>query len=306
MPLPWLIGGAAVALGGSIIAALSDDDATIFPKIKSNNQIGKTSLNEVIGVIVSAKRKSLGLKQKDFSDLIGLTDSSVSKIEKGSTSLNIESLFIILSVLNITLDEFRDLLQLSLYILMYKEKIYVYLPNDLKPKKPESFHSIVATNLKERTRGISAISNILNITIPENTLGFDNELIKSLNNLDNKGTNDFGDNLEIELVNYNQYSKLAKSIDKTKGLIENLKREIDSTKREIAVSGEKLINYKDVLKEKLENLNRQLNYYEGFYEKIKAEIKKFDSKLYADAGLNTTTYYVDDSGISWGIDYKDI
>lgn len=72
MPLPWLIGGAAVVLGGAVAAALSEDDSTTFPKIKESNRVGKTStLNEVIGVIISSKEKSLNLKQREFSDLIG-------------------------------------------------------------------------------------------------------------------------------------------------------------------------------------------------------------------------------------------
>lgn len=57
--------GAAVVLGGAVAAALSEDDSTTFPKIKESNRVGKTSLNEVIGVIISSKRKSLNLKQRE-------------------------------------------------------------------------------------------------------------------------------------------------------------------------------------------------------------------------------------------------
>lgn len=306
MPLPWLIGGAAVVLGGAVAAALSDDDSTTFPKIKESNRVGKTSLNEVIGVIISSKRKSLNLKQREFSDLIGLTDSSVSKIEKGHTALNIESLFIILSVLGIALDEFKDLLQLSLYILSYEENIYVYVPNDLKARNVENSKSVIDNNLKEKVKGMSAISNILKIQIPKDDLGVGNQLALNLVKLHDKNTNDFGDSLEVELVKYGSYLNWKNSIQMNNKVIAALEKEIATTEEQITKIDISQVDYIKEMNKKLESLKDQLNYYQAYYIKIKSEMMRFNQELYKEAGLTKEVYITDASEVTWASNFIDI
>lgn len=96
--------------------------------------VGKTSVNEVIGLIISHRRKLLKISQGDFAQLLGLSNSSLSKIESGQTVLSVETLFLILSLLRITLDEFNQMLKMMVKLLQFKHKIYVYNPKDLNQK----------------------------------------------------------------------------------------------------------------------------------------------------------------------------
>jgi transcriptional regulator with XRE-family HTH domain len=93
--------------------------------------IGKTSVNEVIGLIISHRRKLLNISQGNFANLLGLSNSSLSKIESGQTVLNVENLFLVLSLLRLTLDEFNKLLKAMVRTLQTEHKIYVYNPKDL-------------------------------------------------------------------------------------------------------------------------------------------------------------------------------
>lgn len=300
MPLPFLIGGLAVAAAGAATAALSgngsvntifsDDESTAFPKIDQEGRVGKTSLNEVIGVIISSRRKALGLKQKDFSDLIGLTDSSVSKIEKGSTALNIESLFIILSVLNISLDEFKELLQLSIYILIYDEKIYVYTPNDLKSRKTETSNYFLEAGIREKIKGIYAISNILKIQIPQDNLGFGNKLIENLNSLDNKTTNDFGDSLEVELIKFEGYRTIRKAIETNQSRLDFVENGIVETEDRISKIDENQTDFLDEMNRRLHRLKMESKYLLNKHEELVAKILNYNQEMYLQAGLTRIIY----------------
>lgn len=302
MPLPFLISGLAVAAGaaagaamsgkedGKVTITFSDGESTTFPKIEQEGRVGKTSLNEVIGVIISSRRKALGLKQKEFSDLIGLTDSSVSKIEKGSTALNIESLFIILSVLNISLEDFKEFLQLSIYILIYDEKIYVYTPNDLKSRKTETSTYAFEPEIREKIKGIYAISNILKIQIPQDNLGFGNELIESLSSLDDKNTNDFGDSLEIELVKFERYKAIRKAIEINQSRRIVVENDIVETEDRISKIDENQTDFLDEMNKRLNRLKMECRYLSDKYEELAAKILNYDQEMYLQAGLTRIIY----------------
>ena len=72
------------------------------------------------------------ISQGEFSKLLSLSNSSLSKIESGQTALHIENLFLILSLLGLTLEQFHNVLKISVELLQTKHKVYVYHPKDLK------------------------------------------------------------------------------------------------------------------------------------------------------------------------------
>lgn len=94
--------------------------------------VAKTSIHEVIGLVISQRRKFLGIAQGEFAKLLNLSNSSLSKIESGQTALHIENLFLILSLLGLTLEQFHNTLKISVELLQTEHKIYVYSPKDLK------------------------------------------------------------------------------------------------------------------------------------------------------------------------------
>ncbi|WP_180170408.1 helix-turn-helix domain-containing protein [Acinetobacter sp. YH12027] len=94
--------------------------------------VSKTSIHEVIGLVISQRRKFLGIPQGKFAQLLNLSNSALSKIESGQTALHIENLFLILSLLGLTLEQFHNILKISVELLQTKHKVYVYSPKDLK------------------------------------------------------------------------------------------------------------------------------------------------------------------------------
>ena len=94
--------------------------------------VSKASIHEVIGLVISQRRKFLKISQGEFSKLLSLSNSSLSKIESGQTALHIENLFLILSLLGLTLEQFHNVLKISVELLQTKHKVYVYNPKHLK------------------------------------------------------------------------------------------------------------------------------------------------------------------------------
>lgn len=152
--------------------------------LKKDECKGKISINEVIGLIISNYRKSKNMKLKDLASLLGLTNSSISKVEKGQTALTLENFINILSFLDINLDIFKKYLQMCIYILVVNEKIYVYSANDLKQKYSSS-DNILENKKMESIKGLNIFSKILGVNILFDNFGFGKSLSNELNKLKN-------------------------------------------------------------------------------------------------------------------------
>lgn len=93
---------------------------------------GKVNIHNIIGLVISQRRKYLGMSQKRFAEYLEVTNSSVSKIEAGSTVLSLDNLILALSVLDFELDALSYLLKNLVQLLEDKYNIYVFSPRDLK------------------------------------------------------------------------------------------------------------------------------------------------------------------------------
>lgn len=90
-------------------------------------------LQVVIGSIITFQREALGISQTRFSDLLGCSKSTLSKIESGKITLGVDNLFLIISLLDIDLFEFVDALKRSVEVLQ-NSGIYVFNKKDIENK----------------------------------------------------------------------------------------------------------------------------------------------------------------------------
>lgn len=74
----------------------------------------KLNIKQTIGVHIQACRESAGLTQQELGDQIGISSTSISKIERGITAPNLDNLIRILNVLNVSADNiFFDVVHFS-------------------------------------------------------------------------------------------------------------------------------------------------------------------------------------------------
>ncbi len=60
-----------------------------------------TTYPAVVGAILAAERKNCGFTQADFAEAVGIVQSTWSRIEKGTSALNIEQLVVAATALNL-------------------------------------------------------------------------------------------------------------------------------------------------------------------------------------------------------------
>ncbi|WP_180056163.1 helix-turn-helix transcriptional regulator [Acinetobacter sp. YH12142] len=87
----------------------------------------------VIGAIITFQRNALGITQTRFSDLLGCSKSTLSKIESGKITLGIDNLLLIISLLNLDLLKFSSALKVSVNVL-HQEGVYVFNKKDIENK----------------------------------------------------------------------------------------------------------------------------------------------------------------------------
>lgn len=90
-------------------------------------------IQAVIGAIITFQRNALGISQTRFSDLLGCSKSTLSKIESGKITLGIDNLLLIISLLDLDIFKFSSALQVSISALQ-KDGVYVFNKKDIENK----------------------------------------------------------------------------------------------------------------------------------------------------------------------------
>lgn len=97
------------------------------------NYKSSVPLQVVIGAIITFQRNALGISQTQFSELLGCSKSTLSKVESGKITIGVDNLFFILSLLDMDLFKFSKALQKSVTVLQ-QEGIYVFNKKDIESK----------------------------------------------------------------------------------------------------------------------------------------------------------------------------
>ena len=95
------------------------------------NYKSSVPLQIVIGSIITCQREALGISQTRFSDLLGCSKSTLSKIESGKITIGLDNLFLIISLLDMNFFDFATALNRSVEILQ-KEGVYVFNKKDIE------------------------------------------------------------------------------------------------------------------------------------------------------------------------------
>lgn len=70
-------------------------------------------LDKHIGLTIQSRRKAIGKEQKELALEMGLAQPSICRLEKGLTSLKVNQLGKVCSILNLTLVEFFKMVELT-------------------------------------------------------------------------------------------------------------------------------------------------------------------------------------------------
>jgi transcriptional regulator with XRE-family HTH domain len=73
-------------------------------KVKSQPNIKHQSLAKSVGVLIAARRKSLGLTQGELAERVGIEQESMSRIETGSITPSLNRLFSLADALDCTVE----------------------------------------------------------------------------------------------------------------------------------------------------------------------------------------------------------
>ena len=68
----------------------------------------QTTFSAVLGVVLSGLRKEKNIEQKDFSQLMGLSQASYSRLEGGKATFSVDQMFMAADALDIEYGELSD------------------------------------------------------------------------------------------------------------------------------------------------------------------------------------------------------
>lgn len=116
-------------------------------KKMSDNELLMTSLQADIAAVITEKRVELKLSQKDLADKLNVSQSMISKIEKGDCNYQLKTLVNIALALNITMRS-PFIRKVPAYR-GYRDNIIVFPPSSWSGSRPYSPSSTDYTELKE-------------------------------------------------------------------------------------------------------------------------------------------------------------
>lgn len=63
--------------------------------MNDKNQIGTTSFQAVLGTVISSERKKMNISQSELANKLGVTASTLSRIENGESAMTIDQLHVV-------------------------------------------------------------------------------------------------------------------------------------------------------------------------------------------------------------------